>query len=479
MTQARDILNSQGGGGSDISQEEAEGTVLDESYRNRVSQKWGKLLEGIGSKRRKKDTAVMLENEYQYLNEEVNGGMQGLQEQQGTQTPNVGPYTKFIFPIIRRSFPELIANDLVSVQPMDAPVGAIFFYKVIYDNDKGQISEGDEWPQNFDQDYSSERVTGEVDATGDGSQTDFTFILDWTPVRGGTISITHGSDEVTDDGNGSLQGDGSGSVNYESGEVNVSFDNAPADGEDIVTDYEFNLESNRQMPAVRQNLELNPVKAETRHLKTLWSAEAAEDYRNLHGRDIEEDLVDSASQEIQTEIDRTIINDLYELASDSGNTAIFDASKPSGITLTDHLKDLNVAINKVSEEIRKRTFAGPANWIIVSPDVASLLDSTPFYDSENPESARMEGGIIKIGVLRKKWDVYIDPYLPDPNKIIVGRQGQTPFDTGYVYAPYVPLQVSASFLDPGNFEVRKGYRTRDAREPVKQNYYGLVEVRNL
>jgi len=152
MTEAREILL-----------EDAKKTIADHSFVRALIRKWKDFLEGMPD-RTDADrytlgvTAVLMENQSQYL--------QNLSED--TRQANVGSFTKFIFPVLRRVFPNLIANDIVSVQPMTAPIGAVFFLDYKYGTNKGGTASGNVFPRDFDRDYSSEYINGELLATGDG-----------------------------------------------------------------------------------------------------------------------------------------------------------------------------------------------------------------------------------------------------------------------------------------------------------------------
>ena len=138
-------------------------TILDESYVHSLDRKWGALLEGIPARNAQERhvravSAMLFENQAMHL--------RSLNEE--TRSLNVGSFTKFIFPILRRVFPNLISNEIVSVQPMTAPVGAVFYMDYIYSTTKGPTTAGNVMPRDFDKDYTSEFVNGEICATGDG-----------------------------------------------------------------------------------------------------------------------------------------------------------------------------------------------------------------------------------------------------------------------------------------------------------------------
>lgn len=488
--------------------EEGRGSIADQSYVGAIIKKWRPLLEGLPD-RTEHDryvlgcTAMLMENESQYL--------QNLTED--TRTINVGSFTKFIFPVLRRVFPNLIANEIVSVQPMTAPVGAVFFLDYIYGTTKGGTTAGNIFPRDFDRDYSSEFVNGEPLATGNGA--DFgggggalAAVLGFTPVR--PLDATRGFSvvvreidgsgntvqEATDDGAGGFTGDVSaGAINYSNGSISgFKFTAAAANGNQIKAFYTYDGELSSKVPQINLDVKKAPVEAVPRRLKALWSSEAAEDLRAFHGLDAETEIVSAVAQEIALEIDREVIQDLF-LAS-TGTTSTFDRVPPAGINELDHLKSLITVLSTVSNLIHKKTLRAPANWIVTSPEVSALLtqlqghgdfralwvsgSESPLGPMDMPRPIVQHGqfGIYKTGTLSNKWLVYEDPFF-SRDQMLIGLKGGSYLDAGYVWAPYIPLQVTPTFLDPNDFSFRKGLRTRYAKKTLRSEYYGQVRILNL
>jgi hypothetical protein len=489
--------------------EEGRGSIADQSYVGALIQKWRPLLEGLPD-RTEHDRyvlgcmAMLLENESTYL--------KNLSED--TRTINVGSFTKFIFPVLRRVFPNLIANEIVSVQPMTAPVGAVFFLDYIYGTTKGGTVAGNIFPRDFDRDYSSEFVNGEPLATGNG--TDFggagaalAATLGFTPVRPldasrgfsvviREVSAADGStvQEATDDGAGGFTGDvAAGTINYSNGAISAfKFTAAVATGNQIKCYYTYDGELSSKVPQINLDVKKAPVEAVPRRLKALWSSEAAEDLRAFHGLDAETEIVSAVAQEIALEIDREIINDLF--LSSTGTTATFDRVPPGGINELDHLRALITTLSTVSNLIHKKTLRAPANWIVTSPEVSALLTQlqghgdfralwvssgeTPMGPMDMPRPIVQHGqfGIYKTGTLSNKWLVYEDPFF-SRDQMLIGLKGGSYLDAGYVWAPYIPLQVTPTFLDPNDFSFRKGLRTRYAKKILRSEFYGQVRILNL
>lgn len=489
-------------------QEEGRRSIADQSYVGALIRKWGDFLEGMPDRTEHQRyvlgcTAMLMENESLYL--------QNMTEE--TRTANVGSFTKFIFPVLRRVFPNLIANEIVSVQPMTAPIGAVFFMDYVYGSTKGGTTEGNTFPKDFDRDYSGEFVNGEQLATGTGAAyggvgTALSANLAWNPVRPldtsrgfsvviREINATTGAtvQEATDNGTGGFTGAvTAGTINYSNGAIaGFLFTVAPTNLNPIKAYYYYDGELNTKVPEIKLDVKKSPVEAQPRRLKALWSSEAAEDLRAYHGLDAETEIVSIIAQEIAQEIDRDIINDLF-LAS-TGTTAAFDRIPPGGISELDHLRAMITQISTVSSLIFKKTQRAPANWIVTSPEVSALLsqlttsgDYKPLWsndmspdsqmDSMRPQGGHGQFSIYRTGTLMNKWTVYEDPYFTR-DKMLIGLKGKSFLESGYVWAPYVPLQVTQTFLDPSDFSFRKGLRTRYAKKMLRPDFYGQMTIQNL
>lgn len=450
--------------------------ILSEGAVKPLMNKWTPLLKGLEQPGRRRIVAMLLENQARYFNDIMT---------EEVRSTVVGPFLKFVFPMIRRTWAEVIAPELVSVQPMTAPIGGIAFYRPRYGSTKGGITAGDEAIVNFDFDYTSERVNGQLLGSGDASTLVFTGTTK-KPVRPATLKVFVGTRQVAsadsagnivDFGAGDIQ---TGLINTVTGQIQVVFNAgfAPASGTSVLLNYEYDMEANPDVPEFRFDIQITEIRAKPRKLKVLWSAEAEEDLRALWGTDITTELVGASSAEMSLETDREIINDLLGAALSGTNKKTFDAKAPAAVSLSEHLKGIVVPISQVSNLIHKKTLRGPANWIVTSPEVAAILDATPYFTQAGPSAWGYQGGIQKVGTLQGKWVVYVDPYF-QRDLMLVGRQGGSMLDTGYVFAPYVPLQVTGTFMDPGDFTLRKGLRTRYAKLLVRPEFYGLVQVLNI
>ena len=301
--------------------------------------------------------------------------------------------------------------------------------------------------------------------------------------------------EATDDGSGGFTGDTTaGSVNYSNGAITgFEFTTAPLSGSPIKAYYYYDGELNTKVPEIKLDVKKSPVEAVPRRLKALWSSEAAEDLRAFHGIDAETEIVSIIAQEIALEIDREIIQDLF--AASTGTTGAFDRIPPGGISEIDHLRAMITQISTISNLIHKKTLRAPANWIVTSPEVSALLtqltthgDFKPIWsgdmnpgsptDAMRPRATHGQFSIYKTGTLMNKWMVYEDPFFAR-DKMLIGLKGGSFLESGYVWAPYVPLQVTPTFLDPSDFSFRKGLRTRYAKKLLRPDFYGQLTIQNL
>jgi len=238
------------------------------------------------------------------------------------------------------------------------------------------------------------------------------------------------------------------------------------------------------------------VTAVTKKLKAKWSPELGQDLNAYHNLDAEVELTSVLSEHIALEIDREILNDLVQGAKagtfywsrspglfvnrTTGTELGATAAAPDFTgTVSEWYETLVETINDVSAQIHRKTLRGGATFLVTSPEVANILEFTSgFRANLTHDDDRGTVGAIKTGSLSKKWDVYLDPYFPR-NLVLVGRKGGSFLESGYVYAPYVPLQVTPTIFGTEDFVPRKGVMTRYAKKMVRPDMYGLVVVRGL
>ena len=237
------------------------------------------------------------------------------------------------------------------------------------------------------------------------------------------------------------------------------------------------------------------VTAQTKKLKAKWSPELGQDLNAYHNLDAEVELTGILSEQIALEIDRELLGELVRGAtagtrywSRAPGLFVDSAGAPLGATsaapdftgtVSEWYETLIETINDVSAQIHRKTLRGGANFVVCSPEVANILEFTSgFRASVTADQDRGTIGAVRAGSLSKKFDVYVDPYFLR-NVILVGRKGSSFLESGYVYAPYVPLQVTPTIFGTEDFVPRKGVMTRYAKKMVRPDMYGLVVVRGL
>ena len=223
------------------------------------------------------------------------------------------------------------------------------------------------------------------------------------------------------------------------------------------------------------------VSVTERKLRAQWSPEMAQDVAAFHNIDAEAELTALLSEQIAAEIDREILRDLrkgaaWDLRWDyNGWKRLGSSAVP--YTQKDWNQTLITAINQISAQIHKSTLRGGANWIVVSSEISAIFDDLEYFHVSNasPEQDQYNMGIERVGTLAGRYQVYRDPYFP-PNQVLMGHKGTSLLDTGYIYAPYVPLQLTPTMYNPFNFTPIKGIMTRYAKKMVNNRFYGRITV---
>jgi hypothetical protein len=552
--------------------------------------KWDELgfLEGLEG-HQKDNIAQLYENQASYLINEA------------AVADASGSFETVVFPIIRRVFSKLLANDIVSVQAMNLPIGKLFFFipKIQErdgnghyspyggaNNDLGLPNNAStgypagkrslydrfyEASDDLDQglfDYSKGAfavqsltvngfatfsngvvsVSTTAIATGTTKSNIILALSGFTSAGAGKLKGPDGNEMdseeflaslqvFTSDANllaflGATSGTslpinivtqkyGKGIVEYGAKTTNATqnyYDICDADGiiyvqvdlqkysatagyvDYVVTgstldDQEFNasyrkyetLEFEEQIGEVSFDLESVTVSVTERKLRASWSPELAQDVSAFHNIDAEAELTALLSEQIAAEVDREILRDLRKGAAwkskwdynewKYGGTA---GATLQGYTQKDWNQTLVTKINQISAQIHKTTLRGGANWIVISSEISAVFDDLEYFHVSNaePEQDQYNMGIEKIGTVGGRYQVYRDPYFP-ANKILIGHKGKSLLDAGYVYAPYVPLQLTPTMYNPFNMTPIKGIMTRYAKKMVNNRYFGIIDVQGI
>lgn len=270
------------------------------------------------------------------------------------------------------------------------------------------------------------------------------------------------------------------------------FEASPSAG----SDGGFSGEGDAGIPEIDIQMQSIPIVAKTRKLKAVWTPELAQDLNAYHSVDAEAELTSMLSEYISMEIDLEILDMLMANASakterwsarpgyeyDSATSLFAESSaNASAYTKGTWFQTLGNKIQSVSNAIHQKTLRGGANFVVVSPETATVLESMPGWatgaDGDgNAKSYAM--GVQKVGMLNNRYQVYKNPYMKE-NTILVGFRGSNFLETGAVYAPYVPLIMTPLVYDPKNFTPRKGVMTRYAKKMVRSEFYGKVIVADV
>ena len=247
-----------------------------------------------------------------------------------------------------------------------------------------------------------------------------------------------------------------------------------------------------QIPEVDLKLRSRPIVAKTRKLKAVWTPELAQDLNAYHSVDAEAELTSMLSEYISMEIDLEILDMLMSDAVTQDYWSVTPGEDYNGTGNDEGAWDITTfygtrfewyqtllgKIQKVSNEIHRLTLRGGANFVVVSPKVATVLESIPGYMTQTDgNKATFAAGVQSIGSLQNRWNVYKNPYMTE-NQILIGFRGSNFLETGAVYAPYVPLIMTPLVYDPSDFTPRKGVMTRYAKKMIRPEFYAKIHVKD-
>lgn len=487
--------------------------LLRESAKNQMVKRWSPVLRKCKEIESSKFGLIsqLLENQFRHWDPKN----RSVLLEDATTTGDIADFTRFALPLIRKSYPKLIADNLVGVQPMQQPASLIFYIRYRYALSKGQTVAGTQiMRQNtaqafarqngwaLDPYYSSQVVKGEDMTAASNSQ--WTCTLAHRPVLAGTVVVnvySSDSDSCEDptpvlqvsfaaDGTVDLKlatnpttldvNTSTSSFATSTGIVTVNLSVGSTASLTARVDYEYDLENNPFQPEVTMSIDSDSVSAITRKLKTSWSLEAAQDLKSVHNIDAEATLSDLMADELVAEIDREIINDLI-IAAAIRATHNFATAAGASVNFTDRNIALLYKVLEVSNIIHRTTLRGPANWMVTSADIASKFEQlNDFRGSDALAKDGIDIGITSAGTIQGKLKLFKDPLFPNC-KILMGFKGNSVLDSGYFYAPYIPLVSTPTVLDPNSFTPNKGIMTRYGKKLIEDGglYYGVLTVSNL
>lgn len=456
-------------------------SLLNSAYQKKLLKKWAPILEAkdapeIDSMSKKVTLAQVLENTRKYyggsmLNEAVPAGALQQSDVVGAKKNGVlrgqdsFPYTadkglpdggygdfylpNVVMPMLRRIMPDLLANELVAVQPLNGPVGFALAYRPTYGELGGSIGGADGYSQPL---TANEIGYNPVDTR-------------WTGITGEVPANAEYLSAYCNDPRWFGQG-------------------APLGNSEYAT-------LGQNYPTMSFGLVKSTVEARTRKLASHWSPELQEDMNAMHGIDVEKELVNSLTYEVGAEIDRQIVSEMVKAAIIGGAVSKWTPISADGLDQMGRLATLLTQITMEAYQIAIRTKRGNANFAITTPRVCALLAQmgmnkyTTFKANANMPSVPDTGvgALAKVGLINDDSMLLIrDAHVQaaDSDYVLMGYKGKQAGDAGIIYCPYIPLQL-AKITQPGSFTPSVGARTRYgvmANPFDAKNYYAFMKIEN-
>jgi hypothetical protein len=443
--------------------------------------KWEKtgLLEGITSDTEKSGMSILLENQAKQLIDEASrtGTDSGSEEWSGVALP-----------LVRRVFAEIASKEFVSVQPMNLPSGLIFYLDFKYGTGQSRQASGSLFGGSGNTKSTDEASGGLYGAGAHGySLNDQTVSIGndatWQSVaptgdadgfRAFKVVGDDASKEALTDGGKSQQ---AGTLHYHVATTATSRGDFEAAADAVSGAVTGSQDAG--IPEVNLELKSEAIVAKTRKLKAVWTPELAQDLNAYHSIDAEAELTSLLSEYVSMEIDLEILDMLLAQAGtvDANEfKAVPEGGFTGGETQRDHFQKLGTKIQKMSNNIHQLTLRGGANFLVCSPQVATVLESIPGYAADTDgNQSQFAMGVSKVGALNNRFQVYKNPYMTG-DEVLVGFRGTNFLETGAVYAPYIPLIQTPLVYDPVNFTPRRGVMTRYAKKMVRPEFYGKLSV---
>jgi len=439
-------------------------TMLQESV-----DRWGKegYLEGIASEKHLM-TSVLLDNQAKEIKR--------LQE--ATTTPAISTYNKLLLPIARRVIPNLIAPDLFGVQPMLGPTSQVFSLQMVTSN-----------AIFIDFGTNAAATTAKSDFDAKAAKSNNSGITGGVAVVTGTIGnfVAGAGTDINNVGQlGTFTAAGSGTgVQFPAGAEIGYLNLLQFAGKASTSTLEQAAfwSDGGVVSEIEARVGTATVTAETRKLRARWTFEAAQDANNLHGIDLQEELVAALANEIRREIDYNLINNAKAAAI--AYAVDLNTVATSNTWQAEKYRALYQQIVYAAQQIAVNTRRGPANWMITSPKMVAALSSLSNF-SFNQVSGNLnkfaDGAVTFVGTLDGRIKVYQNPMASDDN-VLLGFKGASVLECGQVYAPYVPLSISETIIDPTTLTPRIGVMTRYGVVTPTQilsggSYYAYISLSN-
>jgi len=460
-------------------------SYISEDRAKLLVEKWGPVLDytsanvkAIEDDHTRLNTAILLENQEKWCfeasnqsggtgsvfsNGSVNDGAYGNQfpsQNDSAYAPGDYRLPKILIPMIRRTFPELITNEIVGVQPMSGPVGLAFALRYKYESDALGYN-----------------TTGNLDASATSNLSNPQAAAD-----GDELGYQYLDTRFTGTSSAALSGDTGGTYF------------PMVDQDKGVAQLLANFELTSKIPQIVVSFEKTAVEAGTRRLAARWSVELEQDLKNMNGIDIDTELTNAMSYELQAEIDREMIIRMIQTALNGGfgrGFSVWSPASADGRWLVERNRDFYQRLIVEANRIAVRNRRGSANFIVATPRVCAILEMLPEFQwvpvQGNVNTQPV--GVAKVGSLAGRFNVYRDTRTEAQFELgqggnysgtgtfgasqyrttrleyaLLGYKGPEFYDTGIIYCPYIPVMVQRT-IGPNDFSPRVGLLTR----------YGVVD----
>ena len=490
---------------------------IDNNRAQSLLEKWSPVLDytsdkvdAIDNAHTRLNTAILLENQEEWCIREANtsggsaalgtgsfganalgGGQTGVGQAGGTYGSNDSyangdaRLPKILIPMIRRTFPELITNEIVGVQPMSGPVGLAFALRYKYSDssiDPGTADSGvlDALAQNPASDAKGGHAAGELGHN---------YL--------GTAFTGSSAADVSGDGVGTAIGTGLSGTDSQ-GQRWITGNFAHADKGFAAALSAFELDNAKKAGTVELSFEKTAVEAGTRRLNARWSVELEQDLKNMNGIDVDAELTNAMSYEIQAEIDREMIIRMIQAGLGAGlgsGFSVYQVSAADARWLAERNRDFYQKLIIEANRLAVKNRRGAANFIVATPRVCAILEMLPEFSwmTVDGNVNTQPVGVAKVGNVGGRFNVYRDTRTEaqynlgettELNKIeyaLLGYKGPEYYDTGIIYCPYIPVMVQRS-IDPNSFYPKVGMLTRYGVVDHlfgASNYYHVVFVRGI
>ena len=490
---------------------------IDNNRAQSLLEKWSPVLDytsdkvdAIDNAHTRLNTAILLENQEEWCLREANagggttaggpgvfgnnalgGGQTGVGQAGGNYTDGDtyaqgdARLPKILIPMIRRTFPELITNEIVGVQPMSGPVGLAFALRYKYSSasidgvtNSGAVDAGAQNPADADKGGHAAQELGHN-------------------YLGTAFTGASGADIRAAGNNGTIDAALSGS-NTE-GQRWITGNFAHADKGFAAALSAFELDNAKTANTVELSFEKTAVEAGTRRLNARWSVELEQDLKNMNGIDVDAELTNAMSYEIQAEIDREMIIRMIQAAlgagPNGGGFSVYQVSAADARWLAERNRDFYQKLIIEANRLAVKNRRGAANFIVATPRVCAILEMLPEFSwmTVDGNVNTQPVGVAKVGNVGGRFNVYRDTRTEaqynlgesdEINKIeyaLLGYKGPEYYDTGIIYCPYIPVMVQRS-IDPNSFYPKVGMLTRYGVVDHlfgAANYYHVVFVRGM